>query len=199
MFRAAAARAAAARILYLLLYGFTAKACLHLHLVSFIAFSSSRAAAARILSYGSTAKACLLLLLGSLLSACQSVLCRLPFADSLRILSLLSSNSIAKACFYLLPGSLVPILASSGFDGRFAAPQEGPETTLKPVRNQSETRGVSHSQTFPPIQSVFFFSLHFRSLFFFLARSVSIYIYIYIYIYLYKHRLLISPHILESF
>ena len=115
-------------------------------------------------------------------SLSQSVLCRLPFADSLRILSLLSSNSIAKACFYLLPGSLVPILASSGFDGRFAAPQEGPETSLKPVRNQSETRGVSHSQTFPPIQSVFFFSLHFRSLFFFLwrARSVSIYIYIFI-------------------
>ena len=55
MFRAAAARAAAARILYLL-------------------------------SYGSTAKACLLLLLGSLLSACQSVLCQLQFADSLRIL-----------------------------------------------------------------------------------------------------------------
>ena len=160
MFRAAAARAAAARILYLL-------------------------------SYGSTAKACLLLLLGSLLSACQSVLCQLQFADSLRILSFLSSNSIAKACFYLLPGSLVPILASSGFDGRFAAPQEGPETSQKPVRNQ----GRLTFPNLPPIQSFFFFSLHFRSLFFFLwrARSISVYIYIY------KHRLLIFPHVLESF
>ena len=200
VFRAAAARAAAARFLYLLSYGFIAKACLQLHLVSVLAARPNRAnsilcsarlprapaVAARILyllSYGSTAKACLLLLLGSLFSACQFVLCRLPFADNLRILSLLLSNSIAKACFYLLPGFLVPILASSGFDGRFAIPQEGPETRLKPVWNQSETSqkaGASHIPKPSPPYRIFFFSLHFRSLFFFLwkTRSISIYIYI---------------------
>ena len=146
MFRAAAARAAAARILYLL-------------------------------SYGSTAKACLLLLLGSLLSACQSVLCQLQFADSLRILSFLSSNSIAKACFYLLPGSLVPILASSGFDGRFAAPQEGPETSQKPVRNQ----GRLTFPNLPPIQ-MFFSSLSTFGLFSFSSEERDLFLYIYIYI-----------------
>ena len=136
------------------------------------------------------AKACLLLLRGSLLSACQSVLCRLPFADSLRILSLLSSGSIAKACLYLPPGSLVPILASSGFDGRFAAPQEGSETSLKPGRNQSETSqkpGASHiPKPSPPYRAFFFFSLHFRFLFFFPLKSeIFFYIYIILYRYIY--------------
>ena len=108
LLRAAAARAAAARIKYLLSCSATVKACFHLHLSSLLSachyrFNSkslllraaaaraaaARAAAARILylfSYGSIAKAFLLFYLGSLLSACQSVLCRLPLADSLHIL-----------------------------------------------------------------------------------------------------------------
>ena len=54
------------------------------------------------------------------------------------------------------------------------SPEEGSETSQKPVRNQSETRGVSHSQTVPPIQSFLFF-------FYLLAVSCLFLWYIYTY------------------
>ena len=124
----------------LVAYGSTAKACLLMLLGSLLLVCRNKfndiLYSAYLLLYGSTAKVCFLLLW----ALCFQLVNLFCAGYRLRIICasfpLLLSDSIAKVCLYLLPGSLVPILASNGFDDRFADPQEGSETNQKSIRSQ---------------------------------------------------------------